>query len=232
MDFWAHVPAIGSIFNAGAIVVGGGFGLLIGRFIPKKLHLIIFQCFGLFCLYMGVDMALKTKDMLIVLISLVLGAIVGELADLDARLLAGGEYVKTKLKMNDGNFTEGFVTTTLLFCVGSMAILGAIEEGARGNPNLLFTKGVMDGTSSILFAASLGIGTLFAALPLLLYQGTLTLAAGWAGAIITPAIIANLTGLGGLMIVAIGLNLLKIVEIKTCNLLPALIFVSLLTALF
>lgn len=230
LDFWLHIPAFGSLFNAGAVLVGGGVGLLVGRFIPARTHPIVFQCFGLFSLYLGFDMAWKTRNMLVVLASLATGAIAGELMDIDARLNSLGERLRSRVKIGGDTFTKGFVTATLLFCIGSMAILGAIEEGVKGDPHLLLTKGVMDGIVSVLFAASLGVGVLFSALPLLIYEGALTLAAGQVQAFITPAMIDNLSGTGGLMIVGLGLSMLKAAEIKTANLLPGLLFAVLLTA--
>ena len=231
MDFLSGIPAGGTLFNALAILLGGAVGLFAGRLVPKRIQRSVFQCLGLFCLYLGVDMALKMQHVLPVLLSFILGTATGELMDLDSRLNALSDRIKTRLRIGSETFTEGFVTATLLFCIGSMAILGAIEDGVRGNPGLLVTKGVMDGTAALFLAASLGVGVLFSALPVLLYQGALTLAAGWAQALITPAMLADLSGLGGLMIMGIGLNLLRITEVRTGNMLPGLILIVLLAAL-
>ena len=232
MEFLTHIPAGGTLFNTGAILVGGTLGLVVGRLIPQKLYLIIFQCFGLFCLSLGFSMAQRAQDVLIVLFSLLFGAVVGECLDLDGKLTQLGEYLKKKLNAGAGNFTQAFVTATLLFCVGSMSILGAIQDGLGETPTLLITKGVMDGTSSILLAASMGVGTLCSALPLLLYQGTITFAASWANAFITPAMLDNLSGVGGLVFLAIGLNLMKVTDVKTSNLLPGIFFALLISAFF
>ncbi|NLL36374.1 MAG: DUF554 domain-containing protein [Fretibacterium sp.] len=233
MEFLRHIPMGGTLFNAAAIVAGGLCGLLIGRFIPERVHRAIFQCFGLFCFYLGIDMALRTKGLLVCLMSLTVGVIIGELLDLDSRLASVGDFLKAKTgRGRHETFTEGFVSSTLLYCIGSMAILGSIENGINNNPDILVAKGVMDGTSSILLAASLGVGVLFSSLPLMLYQGVITLAAGQAQIFITPTMMDNLSGVGGIMILAIGFNLLKIVEIKTCNYLPAVLLVVLLSALF
>ncbi len=231
MEFLSSIPAGGSLFNAFAILLGGAVGLAAGRFVPDRIQRSIFQCLGLFCLYLGLDMALETRDVLAVLLSFILGTAAGELMDLDARLNGLGDWLKAKLQIGGDTYTEGFVTATLLFCIGSMSILGAIENGIRNDPGLLVTKGVMDGLSSVFLAASLGVGVLFSALPILLYQGALTFAAGWAQAAITPAMVDNLSGLGGLVIVGIGLNLLRIAEIRTGNMLPGLVLIVLLTAL-
>ena len=231
MDFLSGIPAGGTLFNALAILLGGAVGLFAGRLVPARIQHSIFQCLGLFCLYLGVDMALKMQHVLAVLLSFILGTAAGELMDLDVRLNALSDRIKARLRIGSETFTEGFVTATLLFCIGSMAILGAIEDGVRGNPGLLVTKGVMDGTAALFLSASLGVGVLFSALPVLLYQGALTFAAGGAQALITPAMLADLSGLGGLMIMGIGLNLLRITEVRTGNMLPGLILIVLLAAL-
>ncbi len=231
MDFLRLIPAGGTLFNSVAVIAGSLLGLLIGRFIPERLHHAIFQCFGLFCFYMGTSMALKLQDVLICLTSLTAGTIIGELADLETRLERTGDFLKAKLSGVSGDFTDGFVTSTLLYCVGSMAILGSIENGVSNNPDLLITKGTMDGVSSILLAASLGIGVLFSSLPILIYQGALTVGASWCQGFISPAMINNISGVGGIMILAIGLNLLKITKVKTCNMLPAIFLVIILSAI-
>ena len=232
MEFLSGIPAGGTLFNALAILLGGAIGLFAGRLVSERVQRSIFQCLGLFCLYLGADMALRMQHVLAVLLSFILGTAAGELMDLDVRLNALSDRIKARLRIGSKTFTEGFVTATLLFCIGSMAILGAIEDGVRGNPGLLVTKGVMDGTAALFLAASLGVGVLFSALPVLLYQGALTLAAGWAQALITPAMLADLSGLGGLMIMGIGLNLLRITEIRTGNMLPGLVLMLLFSALF
>ncbi len=232
MEFLSGIPAGGTLFNALAILLGGAVGLFAGRLVSERVQRSIFQCLGLFCLYLGADMALRMQHVLAVLLSFILGTAAGELMDLDVRLNALSDRIKARLRIGSKTFTEGFVTATLLFCIGSMAILGAIEDGVRGNPGLLVTKGVMDGTATLFLTASLGVGVLFSALPVLLYQGALTLAAGWAQALITPAMLADLSGLGGLMIMGIGLNLLRITEIRTGNMLPGLVLMLLFSALF
>ena len=232
MEFLSSIPAGGTVFNVFTILAGGLLGLFAGRFIPERIHRSIFQCLGLFCTYMGIDMALKMQDVLPVILSLILGTLIGELIDLDSCLTQTGDWVKKKLRMGGKTFTEGFVTATLLYCIGSMAILGAIENGVRNDPALLVTKGILDGVGAVLFAASLGVGVLFSALPVLIYQGTLTFAASWAQAFITPAMLANISGLGGLLILAIGLGLLRAVEIKTSNMLPSLLLIVLFIGLF
>ena len=235
MNFLSNIPAGGTVFNCAAIFFGGLLGLLIGKIIPEKIHKTIFNCLGLFTLYVGMNMTFQTKHSIAVLLSLVIGSIIGDLLGLDTKLNNLGDVIKAKTHSKNSRFTQGFVTATLLYCIGAMAIIGAFEDGLRHNPSILVTKGIMDGISSILFAGSFGIGVLFSIIPLFIYQAGLTLVAIWAEPFITQDIYADISGLGGLMIVGIALNLLKVTEIKLCDMLPALIFIipfSMLFALF
>jgi uncharacterized membrane protein YqgA involved in biofilm formation len=236
MEFLAKIPAGGTLFNAAAIVAGGCVGLLAGRFIPEKTFKMVFQCLGLFSFYIGASMAHRTQDVLTVMFALLLGGVTGVCLDVDGKLTRLGDGLKRCFergkKPQDGrkNFTQAFVTSSLLFCVGSMSVLGAMEDGLGGNPSLLIVKGGMDGAASIFFAASMGVGVLFSALPLLLYQGALTFAAHWVNALVTPSMLDNLSGLGGLIIIAVGLNFMEISDVKTSNLLPGILFALLFSA--
>ena len=232
MQFISSLPAGGTLFNVVAVVVGSILGLSAGRFIPERLHGRFFECMGLFTLYLGVGMALETKHALAILLSLILGTLTGAACNLDDRLNGLGDTLKAKLNVANGRFTEGFVTATLLFCIGAMSIIGAFEDGLRHNPSLLITKGVMDGISAIVLSSSFGVGVLFSILPMFLYQAGLTFLATWAEPFLTPDIVANLSGLGGLMIMGIGLNLLKVTKLKLCDMLPGLIYVVFFTMLF
>ena len=232
LEIFKHIPAGGTVFNSLAVFAGGTLGLFIGKFIPEKLQNTIFSCLGLFTLYVGINMTLGTKNSIAVLLSLVLGGITGSILGLEDKLNNLGDTLKAKLHFSDSGFTQGFVSATLLFCVGSMAIIGAFNDGLRHDPELLITKGIMDGITSILFAGSLGIGVLFSIVPMFIYQGALTLIAIWAEPFITPDMYANISGIGGLMIMGIGLNLLKIVSLRLGDMLPGLIYVVFLTALF
>ena len=232
MEFLRSLPAGGTLFNMAAVLLGGGIGLTAGRFIPERLHGSIFNGFGLFTTYLGLSMAMETKHALAVLLSLVLGTIIGDLCNLDLRLNGLGDTLKARMRISNSRFTEGFVTSTLLFCIGAMAIVGAFEDGLRHNPTLLVTKGVMDGIAALLFASSFGVGVLFSVIPMFVYQAGLTLLASWAEGLITPDMIANISGLGGLMILGIGLNLLKITRLRLCDMLPGLILIVPFTLLF
>lgn len=231
-EIFSRLPAGGTVFNVITVAAGSALGLSIGRFIPERLHGTIFQCFGLFTMYVGMSMALGTKHAIAVLVSLVIGTLIGDLLNLDRRLNGIGDTMKERLHIANERFTQGFVTATLLFCIGSMSIIGAFNDGMRHDPSLLMTKGVMDGISAVLLAGSFGVGVLFSIIPMFIYQGALTLAAVWAQDLITPDMYANISGIGGLMILAIGLNLLKVTSIRLCDMLPSLIFIIFFTMLF
>ena len=232
MEFLSSIPAGGTLFNVVAIVAGGAFGLVIGRFISEKAYKLIFQCLGLFSLYLGISMASKAQDLLVVMFALLLGAIAGVILDIDGLLTRFGESLKRRFEKDGatGNFTQAFVTTSILYCVGSLSVIGAIENGVNGNPSLFLVKGCLDGSATIFFAASMGIGALFSALPILIYQGSLTFAAQWLNAYITPSMMDNLSGLGGLVVIGVSLNVLEVTDIKTSNLLPGIILVLLFSA--
>ena len=232
LDIFRHIPAGGSVFNSLAVLFGGSLGLFIGKFIPEKLQSTIFNAMGLFILYVGINMSLSTKNSVAVLLALVLGAVTGALLGLEDKLNSLGDVLKAKIHSSDSGFTQGFVSATLIFCMGSMAIIGAFNDGLRHDPELLITKGIMDGISSVLFAGSMGIGVVFSIIPMFIYQGALTLLAVWAEPFITPDMFANISGIGGLMIMGIGLNFLKITRLKLGDMLPGLIYVVLFSAIF
>ncbi len=232
MDFLSQIPAGGTVFNSLAVFFGGTIGLLVGKFIPERLHKAIFDCLGLFTLYVGINMTLQMKHSIAVLLSFVIGTVIGDLCGLDNKLNNLGDVLKAKFHSSNSKFTQGFVTATLLFCVGSMAIIGAFEDGLRHNASILVTKGVMDGISSILFAGSFGIGVIFSIIPMFIYQASLTFLAVWAAPFITQDMYADISGLGGLMIVGISLNLLKVANLKLCDMLPSLILIVPLSMLF
>ncbi|MCR4817405.1 MAG: DUF554 domain-containing protein [Fretibacterium sp.] len=232
MEFLASLPAGGTLFNVAAVIAGSLLGMSVGHFIPERLNGRIFECMGLFSLYLGIGLAMEAKHALAILLSLVLGTLTGAACGLDDRLNSLGDTIRAKMNVANTRFTEGFVTATLLFCIGAMAIIGAFEDGLRHNPSLLVTKGVMDGISAILLSGSFGLGVLFSVVPLFIYQAGLTCLAAWAEPFLTPDIVANLSGLGGLMIIGIALNLLKITRLKLCDMLPGLLYVIFITIPF
>lgn len=231
-DFLSHLPALGTLVNALAVVAGSTAGLFIRSRLPEKLMKAIFQSIGLFTLFLGVHMASQTGNFLVLIFSLVLGSLAGEIIDLDGLLQKFGEGLKNRFSQGNDHFVEGFITASLLFCTGSMAILGAIEEGLGGFPNLLFAKSLLDGVSSLALAASLGLGVLFAALPLLVYQGGITLFAGAAQAYLSQSVIDEMSAVGGLILLGLGLVILDIKAIKVTNMLPGLLLAALMAAFF
>ena len=231
-EIFKNIPAGGTVFNSLAVLLGGSLGLAVGKFIPERLQGSIFNCLGLFTLYVGINMTLSTKHSIAVLLALVLGTVTGELLGIENKLNSLGDTLKAKLHAEGSGFTQGFVSATLLFCVGSMAIIGAFEDGIKHNPEILMTKGIMDGIAATLFSGSLGVGVLFSIVPMFIYQGALTFLAVWAEPLITPDMYANISGLGGLMIMGIGLNLLKIKKLNLGDMLPGLVYVVFLTKLF
>lgn len=222
----------GTLINAGAVIIGSLLGLLIHSKLPKRITTIAFQGIGLFTVFLGINMASKTSEFLLMIFSIVLGSIIGEAIDIDHYLAKLSEYLKSKIKSDNKKFSEGFITSFLLFCVGSMTILGSIEEGLGGEPNLLLAKSVLDGFSSIALAATLGVGVLFSAIPLLIFQGGITLFAGLLENFFSDIIITELSAVGGLLLIGLGLNILEIKKLKITNMLPSLIIAVILAYFF
>ncbi len=216
---------IGSIVNALAVIIGSLIGLKFGFLVSPKIKAAIFQVIGLFTFVLGLKMALVSQEFLLLLLCLVLGAIIGEALSIDKSLTSLGNYLKDKLKSNNPNFTEGLLTAFLLYCVGSMTFVGAIEEGINKDTTLLFTKSLLDGITSILLASTLGIGVLMSAIPLLIFQTILTWGALYFEPYLSTEIINEVSAVGGVLIIALSLNILELKKIKVSNLLPALFLV-------
>jgi hypothetical protein len=223
---------IGTLVNFGAVIIGSTIGLIIHRNLSKRYVQLVFQIMGLFTLVLGFKMALEGQQLLVMIFSLILGGLLGEVLKIEEWINSLGDRVKRLTKSKNDSFSEGLVTAFLLFCVGSMTILGAIEEGMRGNSELLLIKSLMDGISSIALTVAFGIGVLFSAIPLLIFQGGLTLLAAQAGEFIDPIIITEVTAVGGVILIGLGINLLEIKKIKVVNLLPAMLIVPLLMEFF
>lgn len=223
---------IGTLTNVGAILTGGCVGLLLHQRLPKRVQVIVFQAIGLFTLLIGFRMAFKVNNLLTLVFSLLIGGVLGEAIRLDKRFDQLGGFLKKKFHFErEPLFTEGLITTSLLFCTGSLAILGAIDEGLRQDPTLLWTKSILDGFSAVALASAYGIGVLFSVIPLFLYQGAITFLASSAQNIFSTLMIQELTATGGLLLVALGINLLDIKKINVTNLLPAVVISALLTLL-
>ena len=185
---------------------------------------------ALVTMVIGINFATASENMLIVIISLVVGALIGEGINIDKRLNQLGDLIKSKVKSESGNVGEGFVTATLLFCVGSMAIMGALDSGLRGDHTVLYTKAIMDGISALIFASSMGIGVLLSAVPILLYQGSITLLSSFIQPYLTQSMMTEMNGVGGILLIGLGISILGIKEIKVSNLLPALVIPVILLA--
>jgi uncharacterized membrane protein YqgA involved in biofilm formation len=231
LDFWTKTS--GTWINVLAIAAGTFLGLVLrGRFLSQVLP-ILKQAIGLVTIFISLNMAnslLKVKvgvldGIILSLISLIVGGVLGELGQIEKRLETIGEWLKAKFK-GKGKFTEGFVAASLLFCIGPMAIIGSLNNGLRGDHNLLSLKSALDGFISIVFASTYGIGVGFSALPVALYQGTLSLLAGiLANSLPDPAnapSVLIVTGVGGLMLLGLGLNLLELAKVRVASFLPAL----------
>ena len=219
------VLPVGAAINAGAVVVGGCIGMLLGNRLPERMRLTVFQALGLCTLAIGVQMTFKTSNPLYMVGSVLLGAIIGEALHLEEAITSGGDRLKRALRSGNVHFTEGFVTASLLFCIGSMAILGSLQEGIGGERTIVLTKTTLDFFAAIAFGAAYGSGVMLASLPILVYQGGLTLFAGAVGPWMSDLMRAELEAAGGIMVLGIGVNLLEIKKIPLSNLLPALLVV-------
>ncbi len=216
---------IGSIVNALAVILGSLIGLGFGAFLPDRIKTTIFQVIGLFTLILGAKMALNTNQFLVLLISLIIGAIIGESLHIEKAIERMSNRLKRKFNRENELFSEGLITSFLLYCIGSMTFVGAIEEGINGDRTLLYTKSLMDGITSILLASSLGSGVLLTSIPLLVFQSVLTWGAFYFESYLPAEIITELSAVGGILIIAISLNILNIQKIKVSNLLPSLFVV-------
>ena len=223
---------LGTIVNTAAVIVGGSLGLLLKKNMPERITKIYFQAIGLFTLAIGISMVWNIDNILIVVTSLVVGSMIGEWIDIEASAEKLSAWLKRKFRIGNERFSEGLITSFLLFCMGSMTILGAIQEGLEGNKDLLLTKSLMDGFSALLLASALGIGVVFSSVPLLLFQGGITLVAMWASRFFTPEIISGITAVGGIMLIGLGINLLDIKKLRIMNMLPALVVVVILVWIF
>jgi len=217
---------LGTIVNTVSIIVGSLIGLSFKGKIPEKYSQTIMHGIGLAVVLIGIKTALNTDAILIVIISFVIGSIIGELIRIEDRLDQFGDWIGKKISKNSTGISKGFVTASLLYCVGAMAIIGSMESGLTGNHQTLFAKSILDGIGSVIFASTLGIGVIFSAVSVFIYQGIITLTASSIKPFLLPEVVSQMSAVGGLLIFAIGLGLLEIKKIKIGNMLPA-IFVPL-----
>lgn len=230
-----RVRGLGTLINTATVLAGGSVGYFIGHRIKQEVRTIVVQVIGLATVIMGISDAMDTHNLVFPLVGMVIGAIIGELLKIEERLEQLGEWLKNRFTRKDsdsGNFVQGFVTATLLFCIGPLTILGAIEDASGRTPQLYIIKGTLDGFMSIIFVAVYGIGAIFSALMVFIVQGLLTLGGTGIDAMLTERMRIELFAAGGFTVLAIGFNLLEIKKIKLGSLLPGLVVTPVLVALF
>ncbi len=222
----------GTLINVAAVLAGSTIGLLFHARFPQRMTGILFQATGLFTIALGLFMALKAEEWIIVILSLMLGSLTGEWLNLEGFFNDTASNIGRRLKIGNEKFNEGLLTAFLLFCMGSMTIIGAIEEGMGGNPELLYIKSLMDGISSIALASGLGWGVLFSVVPLFAYQAGITLLAAGFGEFLPALMISSISSTGGILLIGLGLNLIGVAQLRILNMLPSLLFVLLNSWLF
>lgn len=214
----------GTLVNIAAVIIGSLAGKLVGDRLPARIRKTMMAGLGLAVLLIGLQLALGSRQIMVVIGSLIIGGLMGELIGIERRLENFGDRLQQRFS-GMGKVSEGFVTASLLYCVGAMAIMGSLQDGLGGSPTILYAKSALDGVASVALTSALGMGVIFSVVPLLLYQGGITLAAGLAKTILTEAVINEMNAVGGLLIVAIAFDLLEIKRLPVGNLLPA-IFVA------
>lgn len=217
---------LATVVNALAVVAGSLLGLLFKKGLPKRFETTIFTAAGIATLVIGAQMALKTTHVLAFALALILGGLVGTAIKIEDAVLGLGERLKNRFARGDesGNFAQGFLNASVLYCSGAMAIIGSFKAGTEGDYSLIFTKSILDGTLSVLFASAMGPGVIFASLSVLVYQGILTLVSIWVKPFVTELMLAELTGIGGALVLMIGFSLLDVKKLKTGDFIPALLF--------
>jgi uncharacterized membrane protein YqgA involved in biofilm formation len=213
---------LGPIVNALAIVVCGVLGTYIIKGVPVRFENIVMKAIALTLIYIGISGALQNQRVMILILSLVIGAVIGEAIDIDKCMNKLGKWVEHKMGFSEGNFSKGFVSASILFCTGSMAIVGALNSGLQDNHEMLFAKAILDGIITIVFASQMGIGVAFSAIPVFLYEGGIVLGATFMRDLLTDEIITEMSAVGSLLIAAIGFNFMEVKEVKVANLIPAI----------
>ena len=225
---------LGVAVNAIAVIVGSLLGLLFKKGISEKISSAVMIGVGLCVIYIGIDGMLCEVNPIVAVVSIVLGVVVGTLMNIDKALNIFGNKLSSGMSKsgNQSNFTEGFVSATLLFCVGAMAIMGSLSAGLTGDNSTLYTKSILDFISSVMLASTFGVGVAFSAIPLAIYQGAIALCAGFLEPLLSEGAVNAITCVGSIIIMGLGLNLAKIAKIKVANLLPAIIFAPFICYLF
>ncbi|EIW00549.1 DUF554 domain-containing protein [Thermoanaerobacter siderophilus] len=214
---------LGTVVNSIAIIAGGTIGTLLKVGIPERFKNIVMQGVALSVMIIGISSGLQFNNLMVAIVSLVIGGVIGEALDIEGYLNKLGDVLQKKLsKDNSSTISKGFVTASLVYCIGAMAIVGSLKDGLSGDHSILFAKSVLDGISSIIFASTFGIGVVFSAISVFLYQGSISLGASFLQGLLTKPVIDDMTAVGGVLIFAISLNMLEIKNIKVGNLLPAI----------
>ncbi|MBN6889964.1 uncharacterized protein ACUXCC_005054 [Cytobacillus horneckiae] len=226
---------IGTLVNGVCIIVGTLIGKVLNR-IPENMKTTVMHAIGLAVMVLGLQMGLKSDNFLIVILSLVFGAVLGEFFRLEDKLNAVGIWLESKIGSNgQGSISQGFVTATLIFVIGAMGVIGALDSGIRGDHSVLYTKSIIDGFTALILTTTLGIGVIFSAVPVILYQGLIALFATQIDRIVPQALmdsfITEMTATGGVMIFAIGINLMGLAKIRVANLLPGIIMTAIIVTL-
>lgn len=218
---------LGTIVNVIAILTGSLLGTIIKKGIKEEYKSTVMDGIGLAVVIIGIMGAIETNNIMLVIGSIVIGSLIGEAVDIENKLDKLGNSLQNKFSKDNSNFSKGFVTASLVFCVGAMAIVGSLEAGIQGNYETLFAKSILDGISSLIFSSTLGIGVAFSALPVLIYQGGITLLANSVKGLLTAEVINEMSAVGSILIMAIGINILDLKKIKVGNMLPS-IFIPIL----
>lgn len=215
---------LGTIVNTIAVIVGGIVGLLLKGGVPQKISDSIVKGIGLCIILIGASGALAgTAYVMEIIFFIVIGTIVGEIIDIENKLEIIGDRLQSRYSNGDSSFSKGFVTASLLYCVGAMAIMGSLESGLNGNHEILFAKSILDGIISVIFASTMGIGVLFSAVSVFIYQGTITLAASGLKSVLTDSVVLQMSATGGLLILGLGISMVSGVKIKIGNMLPSVL---------
>lgn len=225
------MTGIGTIANVLAIALGGLLGTVVVKAIPERVNELLMQSLGLAVMLIGLKMAWTASDILVVIVSMAIGAVLGELIRIEERLESGAKILERQFSPGRSDVTRTLVGVTLLFCVGPMAITGSFADGLQGDPSILYAKAVLDGIGAIVFASALGLSVVLTAVPVLIYQMLLTFGAGLLSVVLTEPLINAMTATGGLMVFALGLNLAGIARFRVGNMLPALLVAALAMAL-
>lgn len=224
---------IGTIANTAAIAGGCVIGLTIGKRVGVEMKDAVIKVLSLAVILMGIKMGMEDHDFIAVAVSLVLGTMLGEWIDIEARLDQMGLKFQKLTNSKSNTFVLGFVSASVLFCVGSMAVIGSVKDGLQGDPSVLYVKSMLDGVASIIMASTLGIGVIFSAVSVLIYQGALTLLASQASFLLSdPMYVNGISMTGGIIIMAIGLNMLEVVKLRTANMLPSLFIIPVYDAIW